>query len=95
MFIVELTYASIAEADATELEAHRRFLARQYEQEVFLASGPKNTSNGAVILVSGAVTRDELDGILALDPLVRRDMAQSRVTEFEPSTRHPVLNYVL
>lgn len=81
MFIVELTYVRpLAEADA-HLEAHRGFLAEQYANGVFLASGPKEPRTGGVILArAGSV--EELEAVLAQDPFQAHGVAEYRVTRF-------------
>lgn len=67
MFIVSLTYrVPLAEIDAN-LEAHRRFLDRNFASGIFLASGPKEPRTGGIILAPGA-DRQALEQALAEDP---------------------------
>ncbi|MBB5701340.1 uncharacterized protein YciI [Ochrobactrum daejeonense] len=84
MFIVNLTYIKPLEEIEVHLEAHREFLDRQYAAGIFLASGPKNPRDGGIILVSGEVSRSELDKMLSRDPFWQHQLARYEVTEFMP-----------
>ncbi|MBV6321019.1 YciI family protein [Duganella violaceipulchra] len=95
MYIVNLTYLKpLAEIEA-HLAAHRVFLDEQYAREVFLASGPKSPRDGGVIIVSGRLSRAELDGLLAQDPFAQNGIASYQVTQFEATKHHPALAAVL
>jgi uncharacterized protein YciI len=75
MHIVTLTYvADLAEIDAS-LRDHVAWLDENHSDGVFLASGRQEPRLGGVILADG-ITRDELDGRLALDPLNQRGLAE-------------------
>lgn len=79
MHIVTLTYtADLAEIDAA-LTDHRGWLAQNYADGAFLASGPKEPRTGGVILTAD-ITRDELDRRLANDPFRQRALADYTVT---------------
>lgn len=95
MYIVELTYLQPTSAIDTQLEAHRQFLATQYERGLFIASGPKQPRNGGVIIVSGKVSRDELDAILAQDPFHIHALADYRIVAFDPVKSHPQITDLL
>ncbi|TWC43891.1 uncharacterized protein YciI [Pseudomonas sp. SJZ080] len=95
MYIVDLTYLKTIDVIEVYLESHRQFLDEQYTQELFLASGPKNPRNGGVIIVSGRVSRSELDAILAKDPFHQNGIAAYGVTEFVPVKSHPALSGIL
>ncbi|ODP32993.1 YciI family protein [Pandoraea sp. ISTKB] len=84
MYIVELTYLQPVSAVDVQLEAHRAFLSTQYEREVFIASGPKDPREGGIIVVSGKVSREELDAIIAQDPFHIHGLASYRVITFNP-----------
>ncbi|WP_144158043.1 YciI family protein [Paraburkholderia sp. BCC1885] len=95
MYIVELTYIQPLDAIEAHLEAHRSFLDEQYANEVFLASGPKDPRDGGIILVSGRVSREELDAILVRDPFHQHGVAAYHVTKFAPVKFHPTLKQIL
>ncbi len=81
MFIVSLQYTQPLEVVESQLQAHRSFLDRFYQQGVFIASGRKVPRNGGVILAKG-VTRAELEKILDQDPFRAQGGADYRITEF-------------
>lgn len=85
MFVISLTYQKPMEEVEAHIAAHREFLDRNYATGVFLASGPKNPRVGGVILASGNVSREQLDGLLAEDPFHVHALARYEVTEFTPS----------
>ena len=95
MYIVELTYTQPMSAIDAHLEAHRQFLATQYERGLFLASGPKQPRDGGVIIAAGKVSRDELDAILAQDPFHIHGLADYRVVVFDPVKSHPQVTALL
>lgn len=95
MYIVELTYLQPMSAIDAQLQAHRAFLATQYERGLFIASGPKNPRDGGVIVVSGKVSRAELDALIALDPFHIHGLADYRVIEFSPVKSHPQVTDLL
>lgn len=91
MFVISLTYQKPMEEVEAQIAAHREFLDRNYAAGVFLASGPKNPRVGGVILASGKVSREQLDGLLAEDPFHVHALARYEVTEFTPSKcAHPL-----
>ncbi len=95
MYVVELTYVKPLDAVELQLEAHRRFLDEHYAREIFFASGPKNPRDGGVILVSGRVSRSELDAILEHDPFRQHGLASYHVIDFSAVKFHPTLAGIL
>ena len=90
--IVTLTYvADLAEIDAA-LRDHAAWLDENYSDGVFLARQEPRV--GGVILADG-ITRDELDGRLALDPLNQRGLAEYAVVTFAPSRTAPGLDALI
>lgn len=95
MYIVNLTYLKpLAEIEA-HLAAHREFLDAQYAREIFMASGPKNPRDGGLIVVSGRLSRAELDSLLKQDPFAQNGVASYQVTEFTATKHHPALGTLL
>lgn len=95
MYIVELTYLQPLSAIDAQLQAHRAFLTTQYERGIFIASGPKTPRNGGIFIVSGKVSRDELDALIEQDPFRVHKLADYRVTEFDPVKSHPQVTDLL
>jgi uncharacterized protein YciI len=86
MFVIELIYkADLAEIDA-HMKAHVAFLQKYYAAGHFLVSGRKIPRDGGVILAVGD-TRAQIEGIMAEDPFVARNLADVRVIEFRISQR--------
>lgn len=84
MFIISLTYIkSLEEVDAL-LEEHIAYLKEQYALGNFLASGRKVPRTGGVILAR-AVSREEVETIITLDPFYRHQVASYEITEFSPT----------
>lgn len=81
MFVVELTYVKpLSEVDR-HLEAHRAFLAAQYANGTFIASGPKEPRTGGVILAQAA-SHEALMAALSLDAFRVYDIAEYAITRF-------------
>jgi uncharacterized protein YciI len=95
MFVVNLIY----EAPLTEIEAatqvHRDYLEIFYQKGVFLASGPKVPRDGGVIIVTGKVSRPELEQILDSDPFRQKQLVRYEITEFTPVKHNPALTGLL
>jgi uncharacterized protein YciI len=87
MFIVLLTYkASLEEVDRYLL-AHRSFLDEGYQQNLLIASGPKNPRVGGVLL-SQLTDRAQLDSFLQKDPFYLHAIAEYEIIEFNPVKWH-------
>ena len=79
MFILSLRYiAPLSEVDA-HIEPHMAWVARGYDEGIFLASGRKEPRTGGVILAVGE--RNQLEALVATDPFVLAGVAEYEVTE--------------
>lgn len=88
MFIITLTYkAPIEEVDKYLIE-HRAFLDTGYQQNIFIASGPKQPRTGGIIL-SQLKNRIELEAFIKNDPFFINHIADVEITEFSPVKFHP------
>jgi uncharacterized protein YciI len=93
MFIISLTYIkSLDEVDAL-LEEHVEYLNEQYRLGNFLASGRKVPRTGGVILAR-AVSREEIETIITLDPFHAHRVAEYEITEFSPTMTSPELAFL-
>jgi len=91
MFVIELIYkAPLVEIDAA-MKEHVAFLNKHYAAGTFLISGRKIPRDGGVILAM-AVSRAEIEAVMAEDPFCSRGLAEFRVIEFRASQRAPDLN---
>ncbi|WP_454871417.1 YciI family protein [Paraburkholderia xenovorans] len=91
MYVIDLIYTASLDRIDDALEAHRAFLARQFEAGVFVAAGPKVPRDGGIILAV-RVERDKLDEILASDPFAQQNLARYEVTEFRTTRLAAGLN---
>jgi uncharacterized protein YciI len=94
VFVITLRYlAELDQIDAA-LKDHMEWVDRQYDDGVFVASGPQVPRTGGVILAAG-LERSELEARLALDPFRQRDLAEHTVIEFTPRRVAPGLERLL
>ena len=83
MIIIELTYKKSLDEVNNLLQKHQDFLERYYSKKIFLASGPKKTRNGGIILATGDLA--VINKVIEEDPFYQHDVADYRVIEFEPN----------
>ncbi|ADR34460.1 YCII-related protein [Sulfuricurvum kujiense DSM 16994] len=84
MFIISLNYIKSLEEVDSLLEDHVEYLKEQYRLGNFLASGRKVPRDGGIILAR-AVSREEIETIITLDPFYRHQIASYEITEFNPT----------
>ncbi|HEX5330924.1 YciI family protein [Sulfuricurvum sp.] len=84
MFIISLTYIKPLEEVDALLEEHVAYLKEQYFLGIFLASGRKVPRDGGIILAR-AVSREEIETIISLDPFYRHGVAEYAISEFTPT----------
>lgn len=89
LFVLDLTYVAGIELVEQHMEGHRSYLADNYANGNFLASGRKEPRIGGVILAQGQ--RGEIERAIATDPFVVNGVAEYHVTEFLPTMTAPVL----
>ena len=87
MFIVLLTYKKSLELVDKYLAEHRDFLGNGYQQNFFIASGPRNPRTGGVLL-SQLTDKSKLEEILKQDPFYIQDIADYEIIEFTPVKFH-------
>ena len=89
MFILSLTYiAPLNEVDK-HIAPHMDWVARGYDEGMFLASGRKEPRTGGVILARGE--RAEIEALVATDPFVTAGVAQYDITALVLSRTAPGL----
>ncbi|NML33206.1 YciI family protein [Paraburkholderia antibiotica] len=91
MYVINLVYTASLERIDDALDAHRAFLAKQFDAGIFVAAGPKIPRDGGIILAV-RIERDRLERILASDPLAEQQLARYEVTEFKTTRLAPGLN---
>ena len=90
MFVITLSYLVDIDRIDEAMADHREWVDRQYEDGVFLASGPLVPRTGGMIL-AGGLSRSELEARLALDPYKTRGLAEHVIVEFAPRAVAPGL----
>ncbi|MEX3784780.1 YciI family protein [Paraburkholderia sp. BR14374] len=91
MYVINLIYTAPLDRIDDALDAHRAFLAKQFDAGIFVAAGPKVPRDGGIILAV-RIERDRLDRILASDPFAVQQLARYEVTEFKTTRIAPGLN---
>lgn len=83
IFVIDLEYIEPLEKVEPLLEAHMAFINKYYENETFIASGPKVPRTGGVVLAVSD-SREEIETLLAEDPFHAAKVVRYTVTEFYP-----------
>lgn len=83
MVIIELTYKKTRDVVEQYLQKHCDFLARYYEQGIFIASGPKVPRDGGVILAKA--DKNEVLKLIESDPFYVHSIADYKLVQFEPN----------
>ncbi|MEC7963466.1 MAG: YciI family protein [Pseudomonadota bacterium] len=81
LFVIDIEYTVEMEAVAPHLDAHMAFVAKGYEDGLFLASGAKVPRTGGVIIAQGA-SRSAVEALVADDPFSKAGIVQVTITEF-------------
>lgn len=79
LFVLDTVYVD----DLALVDAHREYLRRNYAEGRFLASGRKEPRTGGVIIARG--TREEIERVVAEDPLTIHGVAEVSISEFLPT----------
>lgn len=87
MFVVILTYKKSIELIDQHLIGHRKFLDEGYQNNLLVASGPKNPRDGG-ILISQAKNRQQLEDFIKRDPFYEHELADYEIMEFDPVKYH-------
>lgn len=82
MYLIELSYKNPLDEVDEHLKAHRAFLDKYYEADLFIMSGPKEPRTGGVIL---AQDEADIDGMIQEDPFYIYGIAEYGVTRFLPN----------
>lgn len=83
MFVLLARYTRPAEEVDRNLEAHKAWIVRQFEEGRFVATAREVPLIGGLILAN-ATDADELRAIIAEDPFVTSGCAEYDIREFAP-----------
>lgn len=81
LYVAQMTHSVPTIPDDLGL-AHRRWVEANYQRGIFVASGP---SPGGGLALAGGCRRDDLEGLLATDPVVAAGLGCYAVTECDVS----------
>jgi uncharacterized protein YciI len=94
VFLIVLTYVKPLEEVDKLLADHLAYLDRNYAQGRFLLSGVRVPRNGGLILSRGDST-EEIEAVVATDPLIAEGVATYELFQFEPGRRVKELDNLL
>jgi uncharacterized protein YciI len=90
MFIVVLRFSTNRDRAAELMPAHNEWIARGFDDGVFLIVGGLRPSGGGVV-VAHNTTRHEIEDRIAADPFVLHDVVKAELLEVSPSKTDPRL----
>jgi uncharacterized protein YciI len=93
MFLIQLKIAKKERAGEL-MEGHRQWLARGFEEGVFLLAGNLEPRAGGAILAHG-ISRAQLDARVRDDPFVAHDIVAVDIIEIAPSRADERLAFLL
>ncbi|MXV45033.1 GTP cyclohydrolase [Saccharibacter sp. 17.LH.SD] len=91
MFIAIVSYLAPRDQVAAQREAHRSFLDTLFRRDLLLASGPKKSGDGGVLVVRDGIQEKELNELLARDPFVTSGVARYDLVEFDAVKQASIL----
>lgn len=92
MFIVLLKFSGKEKAGQF-MAGHKEWLARGFQEGVFLLAGSLQPGLGGAILARD-IARDDLEKRLSEDPFVAQDVVTAEIHEMAPSKADERLNFL-
>ncbi len=92
MFVVLLKFADKSRA-AASMEAHKQWIAKGFDDGVFLTVGSLQPDAGGAILANG-LDREALDMRISEDPFVAEGVVSAEVYEVSPARTDPRLDFI-
>ena len=84
MYIVLLRFSRNKNQASQYMDAHRAWIKRGFDDEVFLLAGSLQPESGGAILAA-KTSRDELEKRVATDPFVEADVVSAEILEIDPA----------
>ena len=85
-FVVEGTFRDTITIDKSELQIaiadHLVYLDKGFEEKFILASGPKASEGGGIIIIKGQ-SLEEIENYLSKDPLKVKGVQDYKIVEFK------------
>lgn len=92
MFVIFLKFADKSRA-AASLDAHKQWIAKGFDDGVFLTVGSLQPDAGGAILANG-LDREALDKRIAEDPFVAEGVVRAEIYEVFPARTDPRLDFI-
>lgn len=93
MFVVTLKFADKSKAPSL-MDGHNAWIARGFDEGVFLLAGGLQPSLGGAILAHGA-SRADIEARVAEDPFVREGVVTADVIEIAPGRADARLDFLM
>ncbi len=81
MYLLNISYVQPLESVHPHAAAHKTWVKRHIDDGTFLFAGPKFSGLGGII-VTRAVSRQDLKAMIAEDPFVQADVADVEIVAF-------------
>lgn len=94
MFVILLKFGENKAQAGQFMEVHNAWLARGFDDGVFLLAGSLKPGPGGSI-VAHAQTLSELEARVAEDPFVRENIVSAEILEIEPAKTDERLSFLL
>lgn len=94
MFVVQLKFSANKAQAGQHMEGHKAWIARGFEDGVFLLAGSLQPQAGGAILAHNTslpALRERVDG----DPFVAQGVVSAEILEIAPSKADPRLGFLL
>ena len=94
MFIVLLTFADNKAKAGELMDAHNAWIARGFDDEIFMLVGSLQPSRGGAI-VAANTSREALEQRVNEDPFVAENVVDAEILEISPARAEPRLEFLL
>lgn len=93
MFIITLSLTGLKSKAPDFMAAHNAWIARGFEDGVFLLVGGLKPQGGGAILASGT-DKTSIEGRVSEDPFVAEGIATAHIQEVAPARTDPRLSFL-
>ncbi|GAB5461621.1 YciI family protein [Hoeflea alexandrii] len=93
MFLIMLRFSNNKSAAAEHMQAHNAWIAKGFEDGVFLLTGSVEPKQGGAVLAYN-IAGDELEKRVAEDPFVASDVVTAQIIEITPGRTDPRLDFL-
>ena len=94
MYMVLLTFSENRHQAGAFMDGHKQWIARGFEDGVFLLAGSLQPGRGGAILADNA-SRDDLEIRVKQDPFVAEKVVDAEIFEISPAKADARLDFLL